>query len=216
MFIVKFWKFYFFPNLSLKMIKSLILILLFFGTGFAASFAQDSTATQNSLRSGTITSQFDYIYRVSNSFQDHEVVKKSILEQLKSNVLDSIRTMSKEISALKLQMTTVGDSVMIMKNLLSAEIEEKNQAIADRDNFNFIGIGIQKTAYSSMMWVLVLVMAGALSFFAVQYFRSSSKISKAEKDLVEVQEEFEQHRKNTLERERKLKRELIDAQMGRS
>lgn len=216
MFIVKFWKIYFLPNLSLKMIKSLILILLFFGTGFAASFAQDSTATQNSLRSGTITSQFDYIYRVSNSFQDHEVVKKSNLEQLKANVLDSIRTMSKEVSALKLQMTTMGDSVLIMKNLLSAEIEEKNQAIADRDNFSFLGMGIQKTAYSSMMWALVLVMAGALSFFAVQYFRSSSKISKAEKDLIEVQEEFEQHRKNTLERERKLKRELIDAQMGRS
>lgn len=216
MFIVKFWKIYFLPNLSLKMIKSLILILLFFGTGFAASFAQDSTATQNSLRSGTITSQFDYIYRVSNSFQDHEVVKKSNLEQLKANVLDSIRTMSKEVSALKLQMTTMGDSVVIMQNLLSAEIEEKNQAIADRDNFSFLGMGIQKAAYSSMMWALVLVLAGALSFFAVQYFRSSSKISKAEKDLIEVQEEFEQHRKNTLERERKLKRELIDAQMGRS
>ncbi|MDO8966439.1 hypothetical protein [Algoriphagus sp.] len=198
------------------MIKSLILILLFFGTGFAASFAQDSTATQNSLRSGTITSQFDYIYRVSNSFQDHEVVKKSNLEQLKANVLDSIRTMSKEVSALKLQMTTMGDSVVIMQNLLSAEIKEKNQAIADRDNFSFLGMGIQKAAYSSMMWALVLVLAGALSFFAVQYFRSSSKISKAEKDLIEVQEEFEQHRKNTLERERKLKRELIDAQMGRS
>lgn len=216
MFIVKFWKIYFLPNLSLKMIKSLILILLFFGTGFAASFAQDSTATQNSLRSGTITSQFDYIYRVSNSFQDHEVVKKSNLEQLKANVLDSIRTMSKEVSALKLQMTTMGDSVVIMQNLLSAEIKEKNQAIADRDNFSFLGMGIQKAAYSSMMWALVLVLAGALSFFAVQYFRSSSKISKAEKDLIEVQEEFEQHRKNTLERERKLKRELIDAQMGRS
>lgn len=216
MFIVKFWKIYFLPNLSLKMIKSLILILLFFGTGLVSSFAQDSTATQNSLRSGTITSQFDYIYRVSNSFQEHEVVKKSNLEQLKANVLDSIRTMSKEVSALKLQMTTMGDSVLIMKNLLSAEIEEKNQAIADRDNFSFLGMGIQKAAYSSMMWALVLVMAGALSFFAVQYFRSSSKISKAERDLIEVQEEFEQHRKNTLERERKLKRELIDAQMGRS
>jgi hypothetical protein len=33
---------------------------------------------------------------------------------------------------------------------------------------------------------------------------------------MEVQEEFDEHRNNTLERERKLKRELIDAQMGRS
>lgn len=198
------------------MIKSLFLNLLFFLSGITIAFAQDSTATENSLRSGTITSQFDYIYRVSNNFQGYEVVSKSNLEQLKSNVLDSIQTMSKEVSDLKLHMSTLDDSVVIVKELLAAEIEQKNQAIADRDNFTFLGIGVQKTAYSSMMWVLVLILAAALAFFALQYFRSSSKISKAEKDLIDVQEEFEQHRKNTLERERKLKRELIDAQMGKN
>lgn len=198
------------------MIKSLLLNLFLLFSGISIAFAQDSTATQNSLRSGTITSQFDYIYRVSNNFQEYEVVKKSNLEQLKSNVLDSIRTMSKQVAALNLQMSTMDDSVVIVKELLEAEIEEKNLAIADRDNFSFLGMGIQKTAYSSMMWILVVVLAAALSFFAFQYFRSSSKIAKAEKDLYEVQEEFDQHRKNTLERERKLKRELIDAQMGKS
>jgi hypothetical protein len=197
------------------MIKSLVLNLLFLFSGISIAFAQDSTATQNSLRSGTITSQFEYIYQVSNNFQEYEVVKKSNLEQLKANVLDSIRTMSKEVSDLKFHMSTLDDSVEIVKNLLSAEIEEKNQAIADRDNFSFLGVGIQKTAYSTLMWVLVLALSGALAFFAFQYFKSSSKISKAERDLFDVQEEFEQHRKNTLERERKLKRELIDAQMGK-
>jgi len=198
------------------MIKSVFLQLAFLVFGLSAALAQDSTATQNSLRSGTIPSQFDYIYRVSNNFQEYEVVKKSNLEQLKANVLDSIRTMSKEVSDLKMHMSTLDDSVVIVKDLLAAEIEQKNQAIADRDNFSFLGIGIQKTAYSSMMWVLVLILAVALSFFAMQYFRSSSKIAKAERDLLDVQEEFEQHRKNTLERERKLKRELIDAQLGKN
>ncbi|MFN3996754.1 hypothetical protein [Algoriphagus sp.] len=198
------------------MIKSLILNLLFVFSGISIAFAQDSTATQNSLRSGNIISQFDYIYRVSNNVQEYEVVKKSHLEQLKANVLDSIRTRTKEVSELKIQLSSLNDTVITSKNQLSAEIAEKNQAIADRDNFSFLGIGIQKSAYSTMMWVLVTVLAVALAFFAVQYFRSSSKISKAEKDLMDVQEEFEQHRKNTLERERKLKRELIDAQMGKN
>jgi Na+/H+ antiporter NhaB len=65
------------------------------------------------------------------------------------------------------------------------------------------------------MWLLVAGLAVALTFFSIQYARSFSKVRKAEKDLSEVQEEFEQHRKNTLERERKMKRELIDAQMGK-
>jgi hypothetical protein len=38
-------------------------------------------------------------------------------------------------------------------------------------------------------------------------------VKKAQKDLEEVQAELDQHRKSALERERKLKRELVDAQM---
>lgn len=193
---------------------ALLGFFLFFGCLIAS--AQDTTATQNSLRSGTITSQFDYIYRVSNGFQEYEVVKKSNLEQLKANVLDSIRTRTKEVADLKKQLGSLDDSVVIVKELLAAEVAQKNEAIATRDNFNFLGIGIQKTVYSSLMWILVAVLSGALGFFAMQYFRSFGRIKKAEKDFLEVQEEFEQHRKNTLDRERKLKRELINAQMGKS
>lgn len=196
--------------------KAYALFAVFFFSGFSIAIAQDSTATKNSLRSGTITSQFDYIYRVSNGFQEYEVVKKSNLEQLKANVLDSIRTLTKEVSDLKVQLGSLDDSVVIVKEQLAAEIEQKNEAIASRDNFNFLGMGIQKTVYSSLMWTLVAILSGALAFFALQYFRSFGRIKKAEKDFMEVQEEFEQHRKNTLDRERKLKRELIDAQLGKN
>ncbi len=196
--------------------KEYALSVFFLFCGIAVGFAQDSTATQNSLRSGTITSQFDYIYRVSNNFQDYEVVKKSNLEQLKANVLDSVRTLSKKVSDLNRQMASLDDSVALVKDLLAAEAEQKNQAIASRDNFSFFGIGIQKTLYSTIMWTLVGILSAALVFFAVQYFRSFGRIKRAEKDFLEVQEEFEQHRKNTLDRERKLKRELIDAQMGKN
>ena len=193
---------------------TLFVVILICGAG--RGFAQDSAETQNSLRSGTLSSQFDYIYRVSNNFQEYEVVKKSNLEQLKSNVLDSVRTLSKKVSEFNSQMAAMQDSVMTAKESLVAETALKDQAIANRDNFSFLGMGIQKTVYSSLMWTLVAGLAGALAFFAVQYFRSSSRIRKAEKDFLEIQEEFEQHRKNTVDRERKLKRELVDAQLGRS
>ncbi len=191
-----------------------LFVLLLFSVA-STGIAQDTAATQNSLNSGTITSQFDYIYEVSNGFQEYEVVKKAYLEKLKSNVLDSVRTLSKEVSDLNLQMSSLNDSVAIAKGRLSAEIEQKNQAIADRDNFNFLGIGIQKALYSSLMWTLVAILSAALAFFALQYFRSFSRIKKAENDFLEVQEEFDLHRKSTLDRERKLKRELVDAQMGK-
>lgn len=199
------------------MIRSLSLFLFFASISISiAQVKQDSTATQNSLRSGTITSQFDYIYRVSNNFQEYEVVKKSNLEQLKANVLDSIRTINAQLDQIKASQAGHSDTLAAITAQMNQAIAEKEAAIEAQESFSFFGVNIQKAVYSSMMWTLVAGLAAALTVFAVQYFRGFGRIKKAEKDLLEVQEEFEQHRKNTLERERKLKRELIDAQMGKN
>lgn len=175
----------------------------------------DSTATLNSLTSGSITSQFEYIYRVSNNFQEYEVVKKSNLEQLKSNVLDSLRTLGAQLEAVESAQAGHSDTLTKLTEAMNQAQLEMQVAREAQDSFLFLGMTVQKAVFSSLMWILVFLLAGGMVFFAVQYFRSFGRITKAEKDLSDVQEEFEQHRKNTLERERKLKRELIDAQLGK-
>lgn len=199
------------------MIKSIppTLVVVFFLFHSAVN-AQDTTTTQNSLNSGTIASQFEYIYRVSNNFQEYEVVKKANLEKLKSNIMDSLKVLRSEVVDLKTNQAVWNDSIQAMAEKLEKAEIEKNEAIKEKDSFSFLGIPIQKTVYSSMMWMLVAGLGIALGFFSVQFFRSFGRIKKAQQDLELVQEEFDQHRKNTLERERKLKRELIDAQMGKN
>lgn len=195
--------------------KKLLVSLFLTASCLNAVFAQDSIP-QNSLNSGTIESQFEYIYRVSNNFQEYEVVKKSNLEKLKSNIMDSLLTMRKQVGDLKQLQSSQTDSIQKISQTLATEIEQKESAIDLKDSFSFLGMNIQKTVYSSFMWTLVAALSGLLAFFSVQYFRSFGRVKKAQKDLEEMQEEFESHRKNTLERERKLKRELIDAQMGKN
>lgn len=198
----------------LKVFTLFSLLLVVIGNGNLA-FAQEDTAEQGSLNSGTIDSQFDYIYSISNNFQEYKVVKRTNLDKLKSNILDSMRTMRQEVLDLKTLISNQKDSIGSMNEILLHAETEKEEAIAAKDNFTFLGMGIHKAVYSSMMWLIVAILAVALGFFSMQFFRSFKKIKKAQNDLAEVQEEFDSHRKNTLERERKLKRELIDAQMGK-
>lgn len=179
------------------------------------TFAQTETTEEGSLDSGTIDSQFEYIYSVSNNFQEYKVVKRTNLDQLKSNILDSMRTMRTEVGDLKGLIVSEKDSIKNLNSILVTAETEKQEAIAEKDNFSFLGMGIHKAVYSSFMWILVAVLASALAIFSFQYFSSFKKIRKAQKDLAEVQEEFDNHRKNMLDRERKLKRELVDAQLGR-
>ncbi len=199
----------------MKSILSPVLILIFLFSFSLISNAQESTEEKGSLQSGTIDSQFDYIYNSSNNFQEYKVVLRTNLDQLKSNILDSMRTMRSEVGDLKQLIVSEKDSIKNLKSTLATAESEKLEAIAEKDNFSFLGMGIQKSVYSSLMWILVAVLAGALAIFTFQYFSSFKKIRKAQKDLVEVQEELENHRKTMLDRERKLKRELVDAQMGR-
>lgn len=195
---------------------SVLSLLLVFCVFQLPILAQDTTTVQNSLNSGTISSQFDYIYRVSNGFQEYEVVKKTNLEKLKSNVTDSIKVLKNEIANLMLQQSSVADSLANFSKILEQANQEKEAAILEKDSFTFLGVLVEKNLYSSIMWLIVIGLAVAMVFFSVQYFKSFGKVKKAQKDLEEVQEEFDQHRKNALERERKLKRELIDAQMGKN
>jgi len=194
--------------------KTPLIFLLLFSL-FHSSFGQNADSVP-SLKSGSIPSQFEYIYQNSNGFQEYKVVKKSNLDQLRSNILDSIKSMQSEVASIKAILGNKNDSIAAINSSLELAQSEKQAAIDAKDNFTFLGIGIEKSVYSTMMWVIVIGLGAALGFFSFQYSRSFQKIKKAQKDLVEVQDELENHRKNTLERERKLKRELIDAQMGKN
>lgn len=198
----------------MKRITLSLFVFLFFYASQEV-FAQEDTTPKPSLDSGTIDSQFEYIYNSSNNFQEYKVVKRTNLDKLKSNILDSIIVSRDKVASLNLELNSQKDSIRNLNAKLTTTETEKQEAIEAKDNFEFLGIGIDKAVYSSFMWLLVAGLVVALTFFSMQYFRSFKKIKKSQLDLEEVQEEFDQHRKNTLERERKMKRELIDAQMGK-
>jgi hypothetical protein len=198
------------------MTRRLFTLLSFLVISGTTAFSQENSEFGSSLNTGTIESQFEYIYRTSNNFQEYEVVKKSNLEALKSHILDSLKVYKDQIVMLKSEKTAQADSVLLLSGELARAVKEKEEAIDAKESFSFLGMNIQKTLYSSIMWIIVAVLGGMLLFFSMQYFKSSGRIRKAQKDLEDLQGEFEQHRKNALDRERKLKRELIDAQMGKN
>lgn len=174
------------------------------------SFAQEEGPAP-SLNSGTISSQFDYLNTVSNNFQEYKVVKRTNLDQIRKNVSDSLNVFKDQLVTVKKDLKERQEQINVLESQMAEAQEQLSTAEEARDSFEFLGMPIHKSAYSSIMWTIVFVLTGALLFFLFQYSQSHKVISKARKDLEETVEEFEQHRKNTLDRERKLKRELVDA-----
>lgn len=188
--------------------KNLILALFTFLTFSGVLFAQEETG---SLNSGTIESQFDYLNSISNNYQEYKVVKKAHLDKIRQNVTDSLKVFKEDLATLKQGMKDRQTDIADLNTQMSGLQEQLAAAEEARDSFSFLGFPIHKAFYNSLMWTLVAVLLGAFLFFLYQYTQSYKVISKARKDLDETKEEFDQHRKNTLERERKLRRELVDA-----
>jgi septal ring factor EnvC (AmiA/AmiB activator) len=185
----------------------LLVVIIAFLSFNEATVAQ----REGSLNSGTISSQFDYLNAVSNNYQEFKVIKKSNLDKLRSNVTDSLDVFKDELAKINIDLKQKQDQIASLEVQVSEVQGHLQKAEEARDSFAFLGIPIHKSTYSSLMWTIVFCLLGAFLFFLFQYSQSHKVISKARKDLEETREEFEQHRKNTLERERKLKRELVDA-----
>jgi len=165
---------------------------------------------KGSLTSGTIDSQFIYLYAISKTQDGIEHVRQANLEQIRKNVTDSIKALSQQIAELRAKdegqqvaMEAMSDSLMQARNALQIAQQEK-------DSFSFLGISMKKSTYSLIMWGFVLLLAIALIFYIYKYNQSRVVTVDTKKAIEELQEEFDHHRKKAMEKEQKLKRQLQD------
>lgn len=190
---------------------TLCLSILIFNLGISNISAQSTQPTRDSLRTGTLENQFEYLFLVSEKYNQFKVVEIKNLDQLKVNVLDSVATLRGKYESLKTDMGMIEQ----LKADLAVVNQELEEEMVKRNTLDFFGVGIYKSVFVAVVWLLLIGTGLFLFVFFSRFQKSFSRVKEAEKTLFEVQEEFEKHRRNALERERKLKRELIDAQMNR-
>ena len=176
-------------------------------------FGQSTTTRvppKGSLTSGTIDSQFVYLYAISRTENGIEYVRRPNLEQIRKNVADTIRALTQEIEGLKAKEGNRQTAVEAMTDSLTLVQEELQTAQREKDSFSFIGISLKKSTYSLIMWGIVLLLAATLAIFIYRFNQSHVVTRDTKKAIADLQDEFDQHRKKAMEKEQKLKRQLQD------
>lgn len=166
------------------------------------------TIEKTPLDTGNLVQQFEYVKSKSSSYNDFKVVKLSRLNKMWANALDSLSAARSSLSTS--QAKVAGQQATI--DGLNANLEDTKQQLTavteEKDSISLLGIAMAKKNYHGLMWSLVFALLAMLGV-AVYKFKDSNKITvKAEKDFRNVFEEYEMFKKKTLEKERKLKREL--------
>jgi tetrahydromethanopterin S-methyltransferase subunit B len=163
-----------------------------------------------SLNSGTIDNQFEFVIRRSNSWQDYKTVKKTWLYALKAHTLDSLKAVHKDLADTKTVVSKQEEEIASLKSSLSNTESSLNATNEEKDNITLFGAQMSKASYKILMWSIIAGLFAFLLFFIYKFKGSNSATRDAKHKLGEVESEFEEHRRNALEREQKVRRQLQD------
>lgn len=171
------------------------------------AFLAHSQQTQDSL---SIPQKFDYIYRTSTSYQEYKVVSKARYQALKQQVSDSLNDLKEDIRTKDLRIQSQKDSIQNISQIAATFESDYRQTLARTHSINFLGIEFHKSTYNTIVWSLIGILLILLGVFMYRFKNSHVVTTQAKNELSEVEEEFALHKKKTLEREQKLRRQLQD------
>ncbi|MGK0412433.1 MAG: hypothetical protein ACJA1B_000629 [Polaribacter sp.] len=160
--------------------------------------------------SNSVENQFDEIYRISTTYQTYKVIDKDKFIQLKKNILDSLKVAKSLITEKESLLKTERDNIKKTKDLLAKTQLGLETANRKENSISLFGTPLEKKTYNILLWSIIVLSLLALFYFIYRFLNSNVLTKEAQNNLLEIEEEFEQHRKKSIEREQKLRRQLQD------
>ncbi len=187
----------------MKKILFVILPLFFFSLSMTA---QDSIQVKKNTLNEQMTDAFDK----SNSYQEYKVIKKTQLATLKRNILDSVSSLEKRIATMESEVSQEKIAVdSLVQNLKKTKLNLA-KAKEKEDGIEVFGILTSKATYNAIMWFIIVFLLLISGFLFYRFLNSHKITNAAQLKMAEMEIELEDYRKNSLEREQKLRRKLQD------
>ncbi|TDT45499.1 hypothetical protein CLV90_2587 [Maribacter spongiicola] len=198
----------------MKFYRILLLLALLLASNL--QFAQDTEEEDDklSLDEGPISNQFDFIAKRSGNYRAdgirYEVVKETNLFKIRENVLDSIAAMNKKTGELKATIAEHETTITSLNNKLEETTTNLGAVTEEKDSMSFLGLPVSKGTYNFVLWTIIGALFLTLGFFIYKFRNSNILTQEAKQNLSELEVEYEDHRRRSLEREQKISRQLQD------
>jgi hypothetical protein len=194
-----------------KTLLALALLLSFQTINAQTAAAEEPQLKRNE---GTLDNQFEYLINKSYTYRGNGKVYKNVefhwLTELKAIALDSLKAVHKNLDDTKAIVETQAKEITDLKSNLNNTQTTLSQTNEEKDNMALFGLQMSKTSYNILMWSIIGGLLTFLLFFIYRFNSSNASTKDAKLKLREVETEFEDHRRNALEREQKVRRQLQD------
>lgn len=159
---------------------------------------------------GTIDNQFDFVIKRSNRYQEYKVVRTDWLNTLKAHTLDSLKAIQDQLDGTRNVVNTQQSEIDNLKTELESTKATLDTTNSEKNSMALMGMQMSKTNYNLLMWAIIGLLLILLLIFIYKFKNSNSVTRTAKSNLADIEEEFEEHRRNALEREQKVRRQLQD------
>lgn len=177
----------------------------------AASAATGQTKMLEALDSAAISGQIKYVEDHTRIYDNYRAIREDIYQKLNRNILDTIIAEKTRVLELKNLTATLNGRTDSLNNLLVSTRTQLDQVTATKNKIRVLGLEINKTAYNSIMWILVggLLLLGGIGFLIFK--RNLVVLLRTEKDLKELKEEFAAYKQSS-----RLAREKVEMDLFRA
>ena len=156
----------------------------------------------------SLASQYEVFKENLNFWNGSYFLKEVQLDDLYNALTDTIEVLGKSAEQKDAKIRDLNSEISSKAAQMNTLQEELDESLKLQNSIVFLGMKIDKSAYSVTMYLFiagVLVLAG---FVFLLYKRSLSVMRRTKKDYEELKEEYETHKKNALERYTKMNMEL--------
>ncbi len=155
-----------------------------------------------------LNSQFDSLKNNSETFKDYKVIKIITLNNFWATVQDSIEIKQAVLADYKQKEQVLETSIKDLE-LKEEELTQHSETLKYAStNIDFLGIDFSKTVFKVTFSIIVVFLILVIGFLFIQLKRKLQVANSSKQELTNVEEEFDTYKKLSLEKERKLRREL--------
>ena len=160
--------------------------------------------------SKTIDTQFKELIEESNNFKEYKLIKQTDINRLRKNTNEHIEGLNTNIASLEKSIKTKDIKIASLEEELASVNTELTEVNANKNSMNFLGIQTNKAVYNTIVWSIVGILAFLFVFMAMRFKSSNSITRAANKQLQTTEDELEELRRKSIEKEQKLGRQLQD------
>jgi len=197
-------------------LKAIVFCTTMIILGTINSYGQSQVLVERTRKElqGPILDQFQYIldksYNYSSDNVPFEVIKNRYVLAFKIHLSDSLAALKQQINLHNKIVDELNTQIDASKAQIK-QLETTNSKLSSQtSSIDIIGVRIDKTYFKIIIAVLIVLLTLIIILLSNKLRKANDIVNQAKDEADEAQKEQERFRRTSMEREQKLKRELLN------